>query len=238
MIGKRSLSAPDRTDALGGGAPEVPVRSRRLSFLRMGISRAWRRLRNEGLWSVGKRALTLLQEAIFPTTYLIYWLPISEVPDPGDHDHLELRVVSDISSVDPQDLKAIEENVGHASLPVIQHRIAHVAELHVLLYDGNVIGTRFFIMGVRHAFQHVILTEFDSMDIDGRINPEFRGRGLNPLFFRMNIAHLRRQGILRLYVACSDNNEASIRSFVRVGFRFLARYKVRCGYHIYDPLAL
>jgi RimJ/RimL family protein N-acetyltransferase len=140
--------------------------------------------------------------------------------------------------VDPKDLKAIEENVGHASLPVIQHRLAHGAELHVLLHDGSVVGTRFFIMGSRHAFQHVILTEFDSMDIDGRIRPDFRGRGLNPLFFRMNIAHLRRQGIQRLYVACTEKNEASIRSFARVGFRFLATYKVRCGYHIYDPLAL
>ena len=204
------------------------------------LARVQKRLREQGPWSVLVRAFVVGRDAILPPAHLIYWLPLAGYPDSEVDTRVTLRVVTreNLKALNAEELAAVEANVGESSLPVIRERLDHGCELHILLYEGRVVGTRFFILGREHSFQHVVLTDRDAMDIDGRIRPEFRGRGLNPVFFYLNIRHLRKQGLERLYVACREDNQASVRSFARVGFRFLGKYRNWRGYHIYEPREL
>lgn len=220
------------------------------------IVETYDRFRQEGLvWFVSRSGKILRESLCRPWQYL-YWLPVAEAVDlrianmkPADNDKfqvllsrllkgVELRVVTSLSELNPQEYQALKDSVGGSDIPVYQRRLSQGVELHVLFIDQKVAGTLSFVFGKIQQFQHVTLTDRDAMALDGRINPKYRGRGLYPIFLSLSIEKLKQNGIERLFIDTNENNEEANRSFASVGFRFLLKYKTERGKYRFDRKAI
>jgi hypothetical protein len=201
------------------------------------IARGWDLLRTEGLVSVSRRGRQLVREGISPPRHLIYWIPVDRVPKPavGEGIGFEVLTAENLGGVDPSHLEAIRANVGHGSGHLIEERLANGCEMHVFLVDGRVAGTRFFLLGSRRAFMRVIITERDAFSLDGRIHPDFRGRRLNYPYFGLNFDRLRSLGVERVYTDCRADNQASIKTYARMGWKCVGSYRNFGRYHVYEP---
>jgi RimJ/RimL family protein N-acetyltransferase len=72
----------------------------------------------------------------------------------------------------------------------------------------------------------MVLTDGDSMVVDARIVPAFRGRGLYAVLLAHAADALRARKQERLYIDTLETNTASLRAYDKVGFRFLTRYRM------------
>ena len=220
------------------------------------IAETYDRFLQEGLVWFVSRSGKVLRESLCPPWVCLYWLPIAEATDlrtsntkqagsdkfPGSLsqplESIELRVVTSLSELNPQEYQALKDSVGGSDIPVYQRRLSQGIELHVLFIDQKVAGTLSFVFGKIHRFQHVVLTDRDAMALDGRIDPKYRGRGLYPIFLSLSIEKLKQNGIERLFIDTNENNEAANRSYGSVGFRFLLKYKTEWGRYRFDRKAI
>lgn len=210
------------------------------------------RLKHEGFHWFVARINKKLKESLFPPWVCLYWLPIAESIEFGnpnvkqaDSDRfrgllsrllksVELRIITNLSDLKPQEYQALKNSVGGSDIPVYERRLSQGIELHVLFVDQKVAGTLSFVFGKTHQFQHVVLTERDAMALDGRVDPRYRGRGLYPIFLSLSIEKLKQKGIERLYIDTNENNDEANRSFASVGFRFLLKFKIERGRYRFD----
>ena len=128
----------------------------------------------------------------------------------------------------------LESGVGASSMSIFKKRLAAGAELHMLIVDGRIAGTRFVALGSRTPFQNVVLGDCDAMGLDVRIEPDMRGRGLAPLFFSLSISNLAERGIDRVFATVNVRNERSIRTLERAGFRYVLNMRKRGKQYRYD----
>jgi ribosomal protein S18 acetylase RimI-like enzyme len=216
------------------------------------IAETYDRFLQEGLVWFVSRSGKVLWESLCPPWVCLYWLPVAEAADlrtsntkqagsdkfPGSLSQplegVELRVVTSLSELNPQEYQALKVSVGGSDIPVYQRRLAQGVELHVLFIDQKVAGTLSFVFGKMHRFQHVVLTDRDAMALDGRVDPKYRGRGLYPIFLSLSIEKLKQKGIERLFIDTNENNQAANRSYGSVGFRFLLKYKTEWGRYRFD----
>jgi hypothetical protein len=216
------------------------------------VSELTARVRNDGFRFVFSRLLQVARDRVVPPWVLLYWIPVAEAPEFSRHgtagsqnegfrgvlsrllEKVELRVVTRLDELSPNELRALEQSVGASAIPVFEQRLLQGMTLHLLLAGERVAGTIFFVFGRSQRFQHVVLTERDAMGLDGRIDPGFRGRGLYPVFLLLSIARLKESGVDRLFVDTTEDNDHAIRSFSSVGFRFLIRYRLKRGRYRFD----
>jgi len=220
------------------------------------IAETYDRIREEGLvWFVSRSGKMLRESLSRPWVYL-YWLPVAEAIDlrtvntkqAGNAKFqgllsrllkgVELRVVTSLSELKPQEYQALKDSVGGSDVPLYEERLSQGVELHVLFIDQKVAGTLSFVFGETHRFQHVVLTDRDAMALDGRVDPKYRGRGLYPIFLSLSIERLKQRGIERLFIDTNENNEEANRSFASVGFRFLLKFKLERGMYRFDRKAI
>jgi len=207
------------------------------------------------VWFVSRSGKMLRESLSRPWVYL-YWLPVAEAIDlrtvntkqAGNAKFqgllsrllkgVELRVVTSLSELKPQEYQALKDSVGGSDVPLYEERLSQGVELHVLFIDQKVAGTLSFVFGETHRFQHVVLTDRDAMALDGRVDPKYRGRGLYPIFLSLSIERLKQRGIERLFIDTNENNEEANRSFASVGFRFLLKFKLERGMYRFDRKAI
>ena len=210
------------------------------------------RVREEGLLWFTSRIIKKVQDSFSPPWVCLYWLPIAEAtdlrgPDATEAGHdkflgllsrllksVELKVVTALSDLKPQEYQALKDSVGGSDIPVYERRLSRGIELHVLFIEQKVAGTLSFVFGKTHRFQHVVLTDRDAMALDGRVDPKYRGRGLYPLFLSLSIERLRQKGIERLFIDTNEDNEEANRSFASVGFHFLLKFRPERGRYRFD----
>jgi ribosomal protein S18 acetylase RimI-like enzyme len=220
------------------------------------IAEIYDRFKKEGLVWFVSRSGKVLRESLSPPWVYLYWLPVAEAVDLKHSDTkqagsdkfqgllsqllkgVELRVVTSLSDLKPQEYQALKESVGGSDIPVYERRLSQGVELHVLFIDQKVAGTLSFVFGNIHRFQHVVLTERDAMALDGRVDPKYRGQGLYPIFLSLSIENLRQRGIERLFIDANENNEAANRSYASVGFHFLLKFKTERGKYRFDRKAI
>lgn len=220
------------------------------------IVEIYNRFKAEGLVWFVFRSGKVLRESLSPPWVCLYWLPVQEAVDLKDSNAkyagsdkfqgllsrtlkgLELRVVTSLSDLKPQEYQALKDSVGGSDIPVYERRFSQGVELHVLFIDQKVAGTLFFVFGKIHPFQHVVLTEHDAMALDGRVDPKYRGQGLYRIFLSLSIKNLRQRGIERLFIDANENNESANRSYASVGFRFLLKFKTKRGRYRFDRKAV
>lgn len=216
------------------------------------IAEIYARVREEGIAWFASRMVRKLKDWASPPWICLYWLPLSEATDlrnPATKDggdeklralltrllkSVELKAVTALSDLKPQEYQALKDSVGASDIPVYERRLSQGIELHILFVDKKVAGTLSFVFGKTHRFQHVVLTDRDAMALDGRVDPKYRGRGLYPIFLSLAIERLREKGIERLFIDTNENNEEASRSFTSVGFRFLLRFRIEGGRYRFD----
>lgn len=173
-----------------------------------------------------------LRERVTNPWHLIYWIPTTEVnlvPLPAN---ASCMVITDPArELNPAQRKALFEALGPRSDKQAGERLASGAFLHVLFVDEMVAGTLFTVSGAARRFQHMVLTDGDSMVLDARIVPAFRGRGLYAVLLAHAARALQAYGQDRLYIDTLETNTASLRAYDRVGFRFLTRYRMSWRRH-------
>lgn len=214
------------------------------------------RFKEEGLVWFVFRSGKVLRESLSPPWVYLYWLPVEEAVDLKDSNvkhagsnkfqgllsrllkGVELRVVTSLCDLKPQEYQALKDSVGGSDIPVYERRLSQGVELHVLFIDQKVVGTLSFVFGNVHRFQHVVLTDHDAMALDGRVDPKYRGRGLYPIFLSLSIEKLKQRGIERLFIDTNENNEEANRSFASLGFRFLLKFKTKRGRYRFDRKAI
>jgi ribosomal protein S18 acetylase RimI-like enzyme len=220
------------------------------------IAETYDRFMQEGLLWFVSRSGKVLRESLCPPWVYLYWLPVAEAVDlrasnteqAGSDKFqgllsrllkgVELRAVTSLSDLKPQEYQALKESVGGSDIPVYERRLSQGVELHVLFIDQKVAGTISFVFGKTHRFQHAVLTDRDAMALDGRVDPKYRGRGLYPIFLSLSIEKLKQKGIERLFIDTNENNEEANRSFASVGFRFLLKFKTARGRYRFDRKAI
>jgi hypothetical protein len=198
------------------------------------VSELTAHVRNQGFRSVASQLFEIVRNRMISPWHVLYWMPVAQAPDPPNQSAVELRVVRKLDELNPNEQRALEHSVGASAIPIFERRLSQGIELHILFVGERIAGTMFFVFGRYHCFQHVVLTEHDAMGLDGRVDSEFRGRGLFPVFLLLSIASLKQRGIDRLFIDCSEHNERSIRSFSHVGFRFLLRYRLKWSRYRFD----
>ena len=173
-----------------------------------------------------------LRERITNPWHLMYWIPtveVNRVPLPANASFM---VVTDPArELTAAQHKALIEALGPRSDKQAEERLASGALLHVLFLDDTVAGTLFTVSGAARRFQHMVLTDGDSMVIDARIVPAFRGRGLYAVLLAHAAQALHAHGQDRLYIDTLETNTASLRAYDKVGFRFLTRYRMSWRRH-------
>jgi ribosomal protein S18 acetylase RimI-like enzyme len=173
-----------------------------------------------------------LRERMTNPWHLMYWIPTAEVNLAPLPVNASFMVITDPArELNPAQRKALSEALGPGSDKQAEERLASGALLHVLFVDGMVAGTLFTVSGAARRFQHMVLTDGDSMVIDARIVPAFRGRGLYPVLLAHAADALRADGQDRLYIDTLETNTASLRAYDKVGFRFLTRYRMSWRRH-------
>lgn len=210
------------------------------------------RVKEEGLAWFVSRSGKVLRESLSPPWVCLYWLPVAEAVDLKDSnakhagsdkfqglmsrllESIELRVITSLNDLKPQEYQALKGSVGGSDIPVYERRLSQGVELHVLFIDQKVAGTLSFVFGKTHSFQHVVLTDRDAMALDGRVDPKYRGQGLYRIFLSLSIENLKQRGIERLFIDANENNEAANRSYSSVGFRFLLKFKTERGRYRFD----
>lgn len=196
------------------------------------------RIRNERLSSLFVRIFDEVRGLLITPWHVLYWIPLTAADRPLTRLGSELCVVKSVGDLCPAKQKALERSIGVSAMPIVEERLSQGVELHILFCEERVAGTLFIVFGRTHRFQHLVLTDHDAMVLDARIDPEFRGQGLYAIFLSQSIAWLRRQGIDRLFIDSSEHNDRSVRSFSKVGFRFLLRYRLKRGQYRFDQKPL
>lgn len=191
------------------------------------LKEAHARAKTEGWVPVAILIGRALRERITNPWHVMYWIPTAQVnlvPLPANASFM---VLSDPTrELTAAQRETLMEALGPRSDKQAEERLASGALLHVLFVDHVVAGTLFTVSGVARRFQHMVLTDGDSMVLDARIVPAFRGRGLYPVLLAHAAQALRAYGQDRLYIDTLETNTASLRSYAKVGFRFLTRYRM------------
>ena len=173
-----------------------------------------------------------LRERMTNPWHLMYWIPTTEVNLVALPVNASFMVMSNPArELTPAQRKALIEALGPRSDKQAEERLASGALLHVLFVDEMVAGTLFTVSGAARRFQHMVLTDGDSMVLDARIVPAFRGRGLYPVLLAHAAHALQAYGQDRLYIDTLETNTASLRAYAKVGFRFLTRYRMSWRRH-------
>ena len=193
-----------------------------------------RYLRDNGVAPTMRRAGDVLRERATAPWQRVYWLTASEVTVLDPPSGVELRVVDSEDELTPLDWQNLKENLAESDLDVVRHRLRQRCELHLLTEADELVGTRFIVWGHRHSFQHVPLVPQDSIGMDLRINPAFRGRRLASPFLSLSTQNLASRGCQRVFTVISVHNLRSIRSFEGVGFQYLCSYRQARGFYRYD----
>jgi ribosomal protein S18 acetylase RimI-like enzyme len=191
------------------------------------LQEARARAREHGWGPVMSLIGQALRERMTNPWHLMYWIPTTEVnlvPLPANASFM---VMTDPArELNPAQHKVLIDALGPGSDKQAEERLASGALLHVLFVDDMVAGTLFTVSGAARRFQHMVLTDGDSMVLDARIVPAFRGRGLYPVLLAHAAHALQAYGQDRLYIDTLETNTASLRSYAKVGFRFLTRYRM------------
>lgn len=191
-------------------------------------------MRREGARAAVARAGEVLRERLIQPWETIYWLPARDVariePPPG----ASFRVVRALDELDSAAREAVTSGPGASSIPLWERRLAQGCELHLMFLDGRLAASRFVVWGHVTPFQNVVLTDRDTMGLDVRVDPDFRGRGLAPIFFSISIQDLARRGCDRVFAAVAVHNVRSIKTLEHVGFRPLLKCRVKRGRYRYD----
>jgi ribosomal protein S18 acetylase RimI-like enzyme len=168
-----------------------------------------------------------LRERITNPWHLMYWIPtaaVNAVPLPLNASFM---AITDLArELNPAQRKVLLDALGPGSDKQAEQRLASGALLHVLFVGEAVAGTLFTVSGATRRFQHMVLTDGDSMVVDARIVPAFRGRGLYAVLLAHAADALRVRKQERLYIDTLETNTASLRAYDKVGFRFLTRYRM------------
>ena len=173
-----------------------------------------------------------LRERMTNPWHLMYWIPTTEVNTVPLPPNASFMVLKDPArELNPAQRKALIEALGPGSDKQAEERLASGALLHVLFVDELVAGTLFTVSGAARRFQHMVLTDGDSMVLDARIVPAFRGRGLYAVLLAHAAHALQAYGQDRLYIDTLETNTASLRAYAKVGFRFLTRYRMSWRRH-------
>lgn len=192
------------------------------------------RLRRRGARDTARHVVRVLRERWVPPWQRLYWMNAAEVvrldPPPGTR----LRAIASLSDLNEDELSDLARHVGASSMAIARERMARGCELHLLGQGARIVGSRFVVFGMTHAFQNIVLTPKDTMGLDVRIDREVRGRGLAPVFFSLSIQDLHRRGCERVFAAVSVQNTPSIRTLERVGFREVLQFRIRRGWYRYD----
>jgi hypothetical protein len=193
--------------------------------------RHWRearaRAKEQGWGPVMSLIKRALRTRITNPWFLMYWIPTSEirlVPLPANASFVVLTDPKRELTVTQQ--KALTEALGPGSITQAEARLARGARLNVLFVDDMVAGTVFTVSGAAQRFQHMVLTDADSMGFDGRMIPAFRGRGLFPVLLTQMIHALHAQRQERFYADVLATNTATIHTFEKIGLRYLTRYRL------------
>lgn len=192
------------------------------------------RLRRHGAKDTGAHVLRVLRERWASPWQTLYWMKAAEVARLRPAPNLTLRVVERISDLSEGEVSDLARHVGASSMPIVRNRLDRGCELHLLLQDTRVVGSRFAVFGRTHAFQNVVLTPNDTMGLDVRIDRDLRGQGLAPVFFSLSIQDLHRRGCERAFAAVSVQNTPSIRTLERVGFQQILQFRIRRRWYRYD----
>jgi len=191
------------------------------------------RARADGFAYVFKRALRVAYERINPPWHVLYWTPTANRSGIGTPVEARLRIVQSLSQLDEQERAALGQSVGSSAEPLFADRLTRGCVLSILFHQDRVAGTLFAVLGRQRPFQHVPLTNTDAMVLDARIDPAFRGRGLYAVLLDRTARELAAMSIERLYIDTPADNERSLKTFRRLGYHFLYRYrKVRGSYRI------
>lgn len=173
-----------------------------------------------------------LRERMTNPWHLMYWIPTTEVNMIPLPENASFMMMTDPArELSPSQHKVLLEALGPRSDKQAEERLARGALLCVLFVDDKVAGTLFTVSGAAHRFQHMVLTDHDSMVLDARIVPAFRGRGLYPVLLAHTAQGLHALGQDRLYIDTLETNTASLRAYDKVGFRFLTRYRMSWRRH-------
>ena len=189
-------------------------------------------LGQEGIRPTARKVVREVFDRVYPPWQCLFWMPLSSHASAPPADGISLRVISEFSG--DTEFAVSEERLGGSVMSVYQMRLQRGCQLCVLFTGRTVAGTLFFVLGRAHRFQHVVLTDEDAVILDARINPEFRGQGLYPIFLNLSLATLSSKAVERVFVATSEHNEPSLRALRRVGFRYLMRYRTWMGRYTYD----
>lgn len=196
------------------------------------------RMRREGARAAFARAARVVRDRLAPPAETFYWLPVREalrldLPPGGS-----LCVIRALDELREAQRLAVERSIGAASVRIWRERLAQGVEAHLLFVGDRLAVSRFVIWGTSHAFHHVLLTPKDTMSMDLRTDPDFRGQGAATAFFSQSLQDLARRGCERAYATVAVNNEAANRTFLRLGFRPLVRWRrIRGGYRYEkDPI--
>jgi len=189
-------------------------------------------LGQEGIRPTARKVVREVLDRVYPPWQCLFWMPLSSLAGAPAADGISLRVISELSG--DTKLAVSGERLGGSVASIYQMRLQRGCQLCVLFTGRAVAGTLFFVLGRAHRFQHVVLTDEDAVILDARINPEFRGQGLYPIFLHLSLATLASKSVERVFVATSEHNEPSLRALQRVGFRYLMRYRTWMGRYTYD----
>ncbi|MGH7467405.1 MAG: GNAT family N-acetyltransferase [Longimicrobiales bacterium] len=183
------------------------------------------RVREHGIRPVAVLVWRVLRDRIRPPWNLLYWIPVAEGKSVSMPPGAEFVMISDRSKdLTPLQQEALNRSFA-ADLMLADQRLARGAALHILFVDGRLAGTLFTVTGKTQRFQHILLTERDAMVLDARIVPAFRGKGLYPVLLARSVEALRAAQLERLYIETAETNTASLRSYDKVGFRYLGRHR-------------
>jgi ribosomal protein S18 acetylase RimI-like enzyme len=173
-----------------------------------------------------------LRERITNPWHVMYWIPTAQVNPVALPENASFMVLTDPTrELDAAHRRLLTDALGPRSEKQAEERLASGALLHVLFVDRQVAGTLFTVSGAARRFQHMVLTDGDSMVLDARVVPAFRGRGLYPVLLAHAARALQAHGQDRLYIDTLETNTASVRSYAKVGFRFLTRYRMSWRRH-------
>jgi len=192
------------------------------------------RIRRDGLRAAFAKAAQVLRDRIAPPAETFYWLPVSEAAQIDLPPHGCLRVIRSLGELTSAERLAVERSIGAASVEIWRERLARGLEAHLLFIDERLAASRFVIWGTAHPFHHVLLTPKDTMSMDLRVDPDFRGQGAATAFFSQSLQDLARRGCERAYATVAVNNEPANRTFLRLGFRPLVRWRHGRGGYRYE----
>lgn len=195
------------------------------------LTTVWDRIRRDGPRATFRRVLAVVIERVRPPSEMIFWIRPADVTQIDTPTGARLRVVHSIDELTQSEQREIVRSNGTSSVEVWRRRFAAGLEAHLLFLGDRLAASRFVIWGAACPFHHVVLTAKDTMSMDLRVHPDFRGKGLATAFFSQSIQHLASSGCERIYVTVLVNNETVNRMVSRLGFVPLVRWHhVRGGY--------